>query len=155
MSAFNFPASPVTGDEITNSDSGITYQYQAGGYWKSVRVAFPELNPPAFVFRQVGPPPNDLTELCRLWIPDGYQVDLTTFEYKLSANPAIAQDYDILVNGVRAADQINITTGGVVTINDSRGPYVGPLELSVYYELGGTIDGTFGTLTVVSPIEVV
>jgi hypothetical protein len=155
MPAFDFPASPVAGDTVTNSDSGITYQYQSGGYWRSIKYSRPTLDPPIFTFRQVGPAPNDLTKLCEVFVPDGYRIDLSTFEYSLSANPATEQVFDILVNNVRASDTITVSTGGVVTINDPRGPYIGPLELQIYLQTGETPEPGFGTLVVTSPIEVV
>lgn len=155
MAAFDFPASPVAGDTVTNADSGITYEYQSGGFWKSIRYDVPRMNPPMFVFRQEGPAPNDTTKLMDIFIPDGYQVDLTNFEYSMSAAPATEQVFDILVNNVRASDTITVSTGGVVTINDPRGPYIGPLELQIYLQLGETPEPTFGTLVVVSEIETV
>ena len=155
MAAINFPASPITGDKLTNADSGITYEWQAAGYWKSIKYDVPELTPAMLCFRQVGPPPNDTTRLLHLFVPLGYEVDLSTFEYSLSANPSSQMEFDILVNNVRAADGITITTGGVVTVDDTRGPYTGPLELSIYYELGGTPDAGFGTFTLVAPVGVV
>lgn len=155
MPAFNFPASPVTGDKITNSDSGITYEYQADGYWRSIKYDVPRLSPPMFVFRQEGPAPNDITKLMEVFVPEGYQIDLSTFEYSLSASPASEQVFDILVNNVRASDTITVSTGGVVTVSDPRGPYIGPLDLQVYLQLGETPEPTFGTLVVVSEIEVV
>jgi len=155
MAAFNFPASPVTGDKVTNSDSGITYEWQAGEYWKSIKYDVPSLSPAMLCFRQEGPPANDAVELMSLFIPEGYEVDLSTFEYSLSANPSSQMEFDILVNNVRSTDGITITTGGVVTVDDTRGPYIGPLDLTIYYELGGTPDAGFGTFTLVAPIEVV
>lgn len=155
MAAFDFPASPVAGDKITNSDSGITYQYQSGGYWKSIKYDVPWLTPPFFVFRQVGPAPNDITKLCEVFVPEGYQIDLSTYEYSLSANPASEQVFDILVNNVRASDTITISTGGVVTVSDPRGPYIGPLELQIYLQTGETPEPTFGTFAILSEIEVV
>jgi len=155
MPAFNFPASPVTGDLVVNSDSGVTYQYQAAGYWKSIKYDDPILIPPMFVFRQVGPPANDTIRLMRAVVPSGYRVDLSTFEYSLSANPASGQNFDLLVNGVRSTDQITVSSGGVVNVVDTRGPYDGPIELEVYSELTGPIDATFGTLVVVTEMEII
>ena len=155
MAAFDFPASPVAGDKITNTDSGITYQYQSAGFWRSIKYDVPNLDPPMFVFRQVGPAPNDITKLMEVFIPDGYQLDLSSFDHYLSANPASEQVFDILVNNVRDADKITVSTGGVVTINDARGPYIGPLDLQIYLEIGETPEPGFGTLTIVAPIEVV
>ena len=155
MPAFNFPASPVTGDLVVNSDSGVTYQYQADGFWRSIKYSIPELLPPMFCFRQEGPPANDTIRLLRAFVPSGYRVDLSTFEYSLSANPASGQNFDLLVNGVRSTDQVQVTSGGVVTVVDTRGPYDGPLELEIYAELSGPIDATFGTLTVVTEMEII
>jgi len=155
MPAFDFPASPVAGDTVTNSDSGITYQYQSAGFWRSIKYDVPRLDPAFFVFRQEGPAPNDTTKLMELFIPSGYEVDLTTFDYSLSANPATEQVFDILVNNVRASDTITVSTGGVVTISDPRGPYIGPLELQVYLSIGETPEPAFGTLVVTREIEAV
>ena len=155
MAAFDFPANPVAGDKVTNPDSGITYQYQSGGFWRSIKYDVPNMDPPMFVFRQVGPAPNDITKLMEVFIPEGYRVDLTNFDYTLSANPATEQVFDILVNNVRASDTITVSTGGVVTINDPRGPYIGPLDLQIYLQLGETPEPGFGTLVIVSPIEVI
>lgn len=155
MPAFNFPASPVAGDKVTNSDSGITYRYQSGGYWRAIKYDVPWLDPAFFVFRQEGPAPNDTTKLAEVFVPEGYKIDLSTFDYSLSANPATEQVFDILVNNVRDTDTITVSTGGVVTINDARSPYIGPLELQVYLQLGETPEPTFGTLVVVAEIETV
>lgn len=155
MAVFNFPASPVTGDKVVNSDSGVTYQWQASGYWKSIKYEQPIMTPPMFCFRQEGPPANDTVRLMKLVIPTGYRVDLSSFEYSLSAAPASGQDFDILVNNVRSTDQIRVSSGGVVTVVDTRGPYDGPLELDIYAELGVAIDATFGTLTVVTEMEII
>lgn len=155
MASFNFPASPITGDITLNVDSGVTYQWQAAGYWKSIKYDDPSLVPPMFCFRQSGPPANDTIRLMRAFIPSGYRVDLSTFEYSLSANPASGQNFDLLVNGVRSTDQITVSSGGVVNVVDTRGPYDGPLELTVYAELSAPIDATFGTLTVVTEMEII
>lgn len=155
MPAFDFPANPVAGDVVTNSDSGITYQYQSAGFWRSIRYDVPRLDPPFFVFKQEGPAPNSTTKLMEIFVPLGYQVDLGNFQYSLSANPASEQVFDILVNNVRDADKITVETDGSVTIADPRGPYIGPLELSVYLEIGETPEPAFGTLVVTSEVETV
>lgn len=155
MAAYDFPGSPVTGDTTTNADSGITYQWQAEGFWKAIKYEQPILTPPMFCFRQEGPPANDTVQLMKLVIPSGYRVDLTTFEFSLSAAPTTGQNFDILVNNVRSTDQIQVDNLGAVTVVDTRGPYDGPLELTIFSEFGGSIDPTFGTLTVVTEMEVI
>lgn len=155
MPVFDFPASPVTGDLIVNSDSSITYQWQAAGYWKSIKYEQPILTPPMFCFRQVGPAANDSVQLMKCVIPTGYRVDLSTFEYTLDTPPTGQQDYDLLVNNVRSTDQIQVTSGGVVTVVDTRGPYDGPLELTIFAELAQPIDPDIGTLVVVTEMEVI
>jgi len=155
MAAFNFPASPVTGDKVVNADSGITYQYQADGYWKSIKYEQPLLSPPMFCFRQAGPAANDTVELMSLFVPTGYRVDLSTFDYSVSANPTSPQNYDLLVNNVRSTDQIQVSAGGVVSIVDTRGPYDGPLELTLFAELGQPIDPDIGTVVVVKEMEII
>jgi hypothetical protein len=155
MPAFNFPASPIAGDTVVNADSGITYQWQAEGFWKSIKYETVELTPPMFAFKQDGPPASDAVELLRLVIPAGQQLDLSTFDYSLSANPTTGQDFDILVNNVRSTDQIQVSNSGVVTIVDTRGPYTGPVTLTIYAELGQPIDPTFAVLTVVKEIATV
>ena len=155
MAVFNFPASPVTGDTVVNTDSNITYQWQATGYWKAIKYEQPILTPPMFVFRQVGPVATDAVQIMKCIIPTGLRVDLANFEYSVSANPTSAQNYDILVNNVRSTDQIHVSTGGIVTITDTRGPYDGPLELTSFAELAQPIDPDIGTVVVVSEMEVI
>src|SRR6056297_2833928 len=137
MPTFDFPASPVAGDKITNTDAGTTYEYQAEGFWKAIKYDVPVLTPYAFVLRVDGPPPSDAFELGRIFVPEGFTLDLSDADSYVTANPASTLTFDILVNNDRDSDTITVSSAGAVTINDVRGPYIGPVTLSIYYDLGG------------------
>jgi hypothetical protein len=155
MPAYNFPANPVVGDLITNPDMGMTYRFEAPGFWRAIKYDVVDLNPDYFCLRQVGPAANDQQVLLELNIPVGYVLDTTDFTAVVTSNPATDQVFDILVNNIRGADNITVAANGAITVNDDRGPYIGPVQLSVQMNTATVIDPAFGTLLFASPVEAI
>ena len=156
MAQFNFPANPITGDLTTNPDSGTTYRYESAGFWKAIKLERVEADPNFFCLRKVGPPANDQEVLFDISLPTGFQVDLADFTATYSGtNPSDPQVFDILVNNVRGADNITVETDGSITVDDTRGPYVGAVDLSIQLNTATVIDANFGTILFASPVEAI
>lgn len=152
MPVTSWPNNPTTGD--LHVIGVVQYQYQEGGYWKSIAEQSTQENASTFCFL-LNTIPEDSNELLYQFdVPSGKKVDLANLNAfgLFSTPPTSDQVYDLFVNEVASGNTITVETSGNVDLDLPSSPYVGPIELKVRVKPSTVIDGTFPGFSISTPV---